>query len=203
MNRRSALRSAAPAVGLLVAGLLVWQGSNAAFTATTTSPGNTWTAGTVALENNANDAAFAQTGSAVFNVSDIKPGDTLTRCVTVLSDGTVPGTGKFFVTGVGGALAPRIFVTVDAAPATVTAGVSSVSADCTGLGSTTSVLPSTVLGSLPGDYASAASSWTLAGTAGEARAYRIRYDFVSTGSNATDNTFQGTSANATFNWEVQ
>jgi hypothetical protein len=202
-SRRSLARSAAPVVGLLVAGLLVWQGSTAAFTATTTSPGNSWTAGTVALDNNSNAGVFAVTGAATFNVNNVKPGDTLTRCVTVRSNGSVAGGGRFYATAVTGALAPRIFLTVDSAPATVTAGVSSVPANCAGIGTTTAVLPSTALGSLPTSYATAANSWTLTGTAGEARVYRITYDFVSTGSNVTDNTFQGTSAGATFNWEVQ
>jgi len=197
------MRSAAPVVGLLVAGLLVWQGSNAAFTATTTSPNNAWTAGTVALDNNSNAGNFAVTGAATFSVSNIKPGDTLTRCVTVRSTGSVAGGGRFYATNVTGALAPRINITVDSASATVTAGVSSVPANCTGIGTTTAVLPSTALGSLPASYLAAANSWTLTGTTGEARVYRITYDFVSTGNNVTDNTFQGTTAGATFNWEVQ
>ena len=74
---------------------------------------------------------------------------------------------------------------------------------CAGFTSAGSVLGSTALGSLPTSYGTAANSWTLAGTAGEARAYRITYTFQSTGSDATDNTFQGTTAGATFNWEVQ
>jgi hypothetical protein len=203
LTRRRALRSAAPAVGLLVAGLLVWQGSNAAFTATTTSPNNSWTAGTVELENDANDGAFANVGQAVFDVQDIKPGDTLTRCVTVQSQGTTAGSGKFYVTGVSGALAPQIELTVNQGAVTVAAGESSVDADCTGFTSAGNVATGVALDAFDGDFASAPASWTVAGTPGEARAYQITYTFVTTGSNAGDNALQGASAGATFNWEVQ
>jgi hypothetical protein len=204
LNRRRALRTAAPAVGLLVAGLLVWQGSNAAFTATTNAAGNSWTAGTLSLQNNSVDGTFRPAGQATFNVSNIKPGDTLTRCVTVQSGGTTAGAGRFYVTGVSGALAPQIQLTVDQGAATVTSGVSDVDpATCSGFTSAGGVNGPTALGSLPGSYAAASNSWTVAGTAGEARAYRITYTFVSTGNNATDNALQGANASATFNWEVQ
>ena len=39
-RRRRALRAAAPVAGLLAAGLLVWQGSYSAFSATTASTGD-------------------------------------------------------------------------------------------------------------------------------------------------------------------
>lgn len=205
LNRRRTLRTAVPVVGILAAGLLVWQGSNAAFTASTTAGTNQWTAGTVSLENNSVDGTFRPAGQATFNVSDIKPGDTLTRCVTVQSAGTVSGNGRFFVTGAAGTLAPQISLDVEQGAATVTAGTSSVSPTCTGFTSAGSVLSGTALtaAAMPTSYGTAADSWSVAGTAGEARAYRITYTFDSTGTNAGDNALQGTSASATFNWEVQ
>jgi hypothetical protein len=204
LSRRRTLRAAVPVVGILAAGLLVWQGSNAAFTATTTAGTNSWTAGTLSLQNNSVDGVFRTAGQATFNVSNIKPGDTLTRCVTVQSGGTTAGAGRFFVTGVTGALAPQIQLTVDQGAATVTAGTSNVNpTTCAGFTSAGNVATNVALGTLPGSYAAATNSWAVAGTAGEARAYRITYTFASTGSNAGDNLLQGTSAGAVFNWEVQ
>ena len=45
-RRRRALRAAAPVAGLLAAGLLVWQGSYAAFSATTSNTNDAWSTGT-------------------------------------------------------------------------------------------------------------------------------------------------------------
>ncbi len=46
-NRRRAVRAVAPVAGLLAAGLLVWQGSYAAFSATTANTGDAWSTGTL------------------------------------------------------------------------------------------------------------------------------------------------------------
>lgn len=42
LRRRRLARAIAPAVGLLAAGLLVWQGSYAAFSASTNATNNVW-----------------------------------------------------------------------------------------------------------------------------------------------------------------
>ena len=46
-TRRRAVRAIAPVAGLLAAGLLVWQGSYAAFSATSSNTANAWTTGEV------------------------------------------------------------------------------------------------------------------------------------------------------------
>ena len=52
-------------LGLLGSGALVWQASYAAFTAQTTSPGNSWSTGSVALtDDDAGAAMFSRTGLA-------------------------------------------------------------------------------------------------------------------------------------------
>ena len=197
-TRRRALRSVAPAAGLLLAGLLVWQGSNAAFTATTTSPGNTWTAGSVALENNAIDGVYRQVGQAAFSLTNIKPGDTLSRCITVRSAGTVPANGRFYVTNVSGVAGPGGGSLPTQIRLTVQTG-SSAPADCTGFTSSGTVVNDVALPSVVGSYAAAPNSWTLTGTANETQTYRVTYVFDP----AAGNAFQGSSATATFNWEVQ
>jgi hypothetical protein len=198
-------------VGLLLAGMLVWQGSNAAFTASTTSPNNAWNAGTVTLTSNTGAAgAFVQTGNAVFSVSNIKPGSTGTACVTVRSTGSVPGNGRFYVQNVTGtivpALAPQIKLTVDvgALPNGTGAGTA-IPASCAGLPAVSNVVSNVALTALPTAYAAATNSWTLAGGTGvtENRVYRITWVFDTTGTNAGDNLLQGRSAGADFVWEAQ
>jgi hypothetical protein len=176
----------------------VWQGSNAAFTATTTSPGNSWTAGTVALENNAIDGTFRNVGQTTFSVTDIKPGDSDEACITVRSQGTVPGNGRFFVSNVTGTPGPGLGDLTTQIDLTVEAGTGSA-VDCSDFTSASTVLSSVPLSSAPASYAAAANSWALAGTAGETRTYRVSYTFDS----AAGNAYQGSSAGATFNWEVQ
>ena len=44
-RRRRVLRAVAPVAGLLAVGLLVWQGSYAAFSATTNNTGDSWATG--------------------------------------------------------------------------------------------------------------------------------------------------------------
>ena len=51
-RRRRVLRAVAPVAGLLAVGLLVWQGSYAAFSATTQNNSDAWTSGSLTLDNN-------------------------------------------------------------------------------------------------------------------------------------------------------
>src|SRR3954463_2091596 len=69
-------------VAVAVSGALVLSATNAAFTATTTNPGNAAAAGTVALSDD--DA-----GNALFALSNLKPGDTTTECITVTYTGSL------------------------------------------------------------------------------------------------------------------
>jgi hypothetical protein len=210
-TRRRIVRALAPLCGLMLAGGLVWQGSNAAFTATTNAPGNAWNAGTVNLTSNTGAAgAFVASGTARFAVSNIKPGDTGTACVTVRSTGTSPSIGRFYVQNVTGtiapALAPQIKLTVGYGTLPNGTGVgTNIPAACTGAPAITNYITNIALTALPTSYAAAANSWTLAGGTGvtENRVYRITWSFDTTGTNAGDNLLQGRSAGADFVWEVQ
>jgi len=210
-SQRRMVRAIAPVVGLLAAGLLVWQGSYAAFTASTSSPGNSWTSGTVALTNNTGAAgAFVVTGTASFSVTNIKPGQSGSACVTVRSTGTVAGNGRFYVQNVTGtlapALAPQIQLTVDvgALPNGTGAGTS-IPASCAGAPALANIINGVALNALPTSYGATGNSWTLAGGTGvtENRVYKITWTFATTGTNAGDNLLQGRSAGADFVWEVQ
>jgi hypothetical protein len=88
---RSRLLRAGAAIGLLISVGVVWQSSQAAFTDTTTNPGNTWTAGSVTVTDD-------QNGTKVFNLSGLKPGDSGDACIVVTYAGTLTNsTVKFYV----------------------------------------------------------------------------------------------------------
>jgi hypothetical protein len=73
-----------------VAGL----GAYSAFTSTTTNSGNSFASGTVSLTDN--DA-----GAAMYNVSNQKPGDSVTRCIKVDYTGSVDADVKLYTNSIG------------------------------------------------------------------------------------------------------
>jgi len=200
-RRRSWVRVIAPAVGLLAAGLLVWQGSYAAFSATTQDNSNVWSSATLSLVNNGGTAAYAATTTATFGGANLKPGATGTTCLTVKSIGTSAGTLAMYESSL-----------VDSAPSvgaqiklTVTQGVAGadVLANCAGFPAVfTTVVANQPLSTFPATFATAVGTTAIAsGTVLEA--YKVVWTFVSTGSNVTDNTLQNKTVTAGFTWEVQ
>lgn len=74
-------------VAMIAAGGMVWQASQAAFSATTTNPGNAWSTGSVTITN-------GHSASAVFNVTAVEPD-------TTSSTLNPPGTGAFTASSAG------------------------------------------------------------------------------------------------------
>ncbi len=102
-TRRRAIRAVAPVAGLLAAGLLVWQGSYAAFSATTNNTSDAWDTGSLALTNNGGTGTYAGSTTALFNglvagqpENNIKIGSTGTKCITVESTGSIAGALKMY-----------------------------------------------------------------------------------------------------------
>ena len=89
----------------LVVGLLTVSGSRSAFNATFESKNSGWEAGTVALSG--------APSSVLFNVSNLKPGSTETRCLNVTYTGSLPADVRLYGT-TGGALAPYLKLVVHA-----------------------------------------------------------------------------------------
>ncbi len=201
-RRRRALRAAAPVAGLLAAGLLVWQGSYSAFSATTASTGDVWTSGTMTLTNNGGGAVYAASTSATFNEANLKPGSTATKCITVKSVGTTAGALKFYESSLvdsAPSLGAQIQVTIDAAPVAADVLVGCGGFPVAGL---TNVATGVALTALPASYAAAVPSVAVpVGT--QLVAYRIAYTFATTGTNAGDNLLQGKTVTAGFTWELQ
>jgi hypothetical protein len=203
MNRtqRRLVRAAAPVAGLLAAGLLVWQGSTAAFTATTNNTADSWGTGKLKLQNNGGAAAFADTTAALITDTAIKPGSTGVKCITVESTGTLPGTLKMYrgaITGTNSAnLAAALTFQVDAVAVSTTTNVTAACAGYTG--GTTGAAYNGTLSGFATAYAGAAVSNALAGGT-ERVAYRIAWSLPSS---VTDNTLQSSTAVADLDWEVQ
>jgi len=197
----------APLTGLVLVGLLVWQGSSAAFQAATTAPGDAWSAGSMTLNSNTGPAdSFVVSGGARFVAANVKPGQLQQRCVTVRSLGTLPGSVKWFASNVGGTgLEARLRVRVQRVILpTGTGPGTSVPTNCAGFpGAGVVTLFNGFLPNAPASFAAASNPWAVAGGVTSNAVYRIRWTFVSTGSNAGDNVFQGTTAAADFQWEMQ
>ena len=200
LTRRRALRAIAPVAGLLAAGLLVWQGSYAAFSATTTSPGNSWATGQVALTNNTGAAnAFVQTGTAAFTATNLKPGATGTRCITVQSTGTLPANAALYLANVtaSSALTTNLFFTVKLMSTGVT-GVN-VTPACGGFNAASPVIVNNLaLSAMSTTYAAGYGPWALTGTPPEFAAYQITWTLNA----AAPSTAQGLTAQADFVWEA-
>jgi hypothetical protein len=197
-RRRRAFRAATPLAALLIAALLMWQGSNAAFSATTDNSSDAWATGSLALTNNGGGTTYSGTTSALFTETNLKPGDTGAKCITVQSGGTLPGSLRLYrgaITGTNSAaLAAVLDVTVDA----VAVGASTnVQANCTGYtGGTAGAVYNGTLNAMPGTYAAASGTAVAAGT------QRVVYRIGWTINSGAGNTVQSSSAQAGLVWEI-
>ena len=79
---------------LALVGITMRVGTWSAFSATTDNAGNTFSAGTVTLADN--DA-----GTAMLSLSNAKPGNTDTGCITVTYTGSLPSTVRLYGTTTG------------------------------------------------------------------------------------------------------
>ena len=129
-RRRRVVRATAPAAGLLAAGLLVWQGSYAAFSATTVDTNNAWSSGSLALTNNGGGPGYSAATSATFGGSNLTPGTSGTTCLTVKSIGTAAGSLAMYESSLvdsSPSLGAHIQLTITAATV-----ATDVQANCTG-----------------------------------------------------------------------
>ncbi|MEX2196214.1 MAG: TasA family protein [Thermoleophilaceae bacterium] len=88
-----------------ITGSLVAVSALSAFSSTTDNPGNEFAAGTVDISDN--DA-----GSAMYDVTDQKPGVTIERCIKVTYTGSLAADVKLYTTDALDTLAPYVNLTV-------------------------------------------------------------------------------------------
>jgi hypothetical protein len=103
ISTRVKLALSALVVGAL--GSLVTIGVYGLFTATTQNSGNEISAGTVEFTDN-------DSGSALYNVTNFKPGDTVSSCIKTTYAGSLPALGRLYSTSTPGPLAQYVELTV-------------------------------------------------------------------------------------------
>ena len=200
-RRRRVVRATAPAAGLLAAGLLVWQGSYAAFSATTVDTNNAWSAGSLVLQNNGCTSTYSAATSATFGGTNLKPTSTGTTCLTVKSTGNSAGNLAMYESALADS-SPSLGAQIQL---TITAGVpaTDVQANCTGFPTTglTTVATNQPLSTFANTYSGGVPVAVAAGTVLEA--YKVVWTFASTGTNPGDSALMGKTVTAGFTWELQ
>lgn len=188
--------AAATPVAVIAASALIWQSSYAAFSGTTRNSGNNWSTGSVTLTDD-------DLGAARFQVADMTPGVSGTKCITITANASVPGKVKGYV--VNPVTSPQgleSYIKV-----VVKGGTGGGFGTCTGFTAdgVNPVVPSTSLAALAAanSYGSAVGGWdVVAGS--QSRTYEITWTFDTTGLTQTQiNNLQGANTGIDFQWELQ
>jgi hypothetical protein len=168
----------------LAVSALVAHMTQAAFNGTTSSTGNSWTAGHVSLTN---DAA----GAAVFSVSQIVPGATGASCVTVTYTGNVNAAARLYVPNLTGSLGAYLDIVI-------TEGTGASDSACTGFSGSGVLFTGTLeaFTAAHSTWASGASAWTPVAKSNDSRSYRIQWTLQD------DNAAQSQTVTAAFTWEA-
>ncbi|OAH14497.1 hypothetical protein STSP_20080 [Streptomyces jeddahensis] len=179
-------------IGLVLSGALVWQASHAAFSGRTTSSGTSWTAGSVNLTNDSD-------GQPMFNLTNITPGDTGTRCIAITSQATSPTNIKLYTSTANppaNDISPYINVTVEDG----TGGSFDSCDGFTPAGATDYTGTLENLTTTRTNYANGIGPWALTGNPPETKTFRVTWTFSAT---APDSTQGGSTPNVNFTWEAQ
>jgi hypothetical protein len=195
-TRKIAAFSAGP-LAVLIAGGMVWQGSQAAFTATTSNDGNSWSSGQVALTDD-------DQGVAAFNVENVVPGQTGQKCITVTSGANVPGVLKTYFRD----LAPSAQGLEDHITLQLETGTSGGSfascADFVADEPPAAAQPIDFLAGQHSDFATGLLERPTDGESGETRTYRFTWAFnTGTITQAEVDALQGARTSLDIVWELQ
>lgn len=196
--QKVAALSAAP-VAVLLAGGLVWSGSQAAFTANTRNSGNSWSTGSVLLTDD--DA-----GRAAFTAEGIVPGQSGQKCIVVTSGSNVPGEVRAYTQNLQtSAQGLERYITFDVEQGAPNSG--GTFNDCTGfvpLADDQPGAPLSALAQLNNNYTNGGSAWTTAGTPGESKVYRGTWSFNTNGLTQQQiDALQGARTSIDLVWELQ
>ena len=197
MSSKAARRSRVAAVVVSVLGVggsmaVVWDASNSAFSATTNNPTNNWTAGTVDLTNDSS-------GTALFTVNPMKPGQTGSKCVVVTSTSNLAATVKMYTTGGTSSQTKAVGdnLTLVVTQGTGTAGGGSCAGFTADSGITTTKT-ATTFASTYTNFGNGFGTWApAAGTV--THVYQVQWTFNAAAPNSTQ---AGTTAIG-FTWELQ
>lgn len=190
------LRLGAGALGLAAVGVLLVQGSEAAFTGSTDNKGNSVAAGTVALTDS--DAS-----TAMFSITNLNHGEVLKRCVTVTYEGSLAADVKLHakVTNPSAtlpSLAPGLVTDIQ-----VGSSVSGSPSFSCGDFVPAASAPSLFSGTLDGLNAKSDYSTGLGGFTDAAAGHKKTYEITMKITDVNKNDYQGRSAAVDFTWEAQ
>lgn len=181
---------------------MVWQSSYAAFSADTRNAGNNWSTGTLTLNNDGN-------GTAMFQVTNVIPGQTGSKCIQVTSTSSVPGTVKLYllnpVVSAAG-LESHLRVTVQSGTgATYAGGCGGFVADSTPSqpiinGATTTLAQAE---STYTSYGTGAGAWVTTGAASESKSYKFVWSMDNNLTQDQIDALQGARVGVDFEWEIQ
>jgi len=178
---------------LVLAALVIGLGTWAAFSSTTTNPGNNFASGTVVISDN-------DGGSAMFNLSNLKPNDSADRCIQVTYTGTLPSSVRLYGTVAGSGLDDYLDVTVTRGviPSGAFPDCSSFTPDSTDYnGDGPGVIFSDVLGNYPATYAAGIVDPSASWGNGDVHAYQFEV------TQEDNNSAQGLTATSDFTWEAR
>ena len=181
-------------IGLV--GAVAGVGTFSAFSSTTSNDGNSFSAGTVVLSDN-------DSGSAMYTVSNAKPGDSATACITVTYTGNLAANVKLYTTSTIGSLGSHLTLTVTQGTGAVSFGsaCTNFTPDSSGAqiySGTLSNFASTYAGYGSGlalTNASASATWSQ----NDARVYKFQISLP-----GSDTTGSGLNTGShSFTWEAQ
>ena len=173
-------------LALVVASLVTWRTSNALFTATTTNGTNNFSTGSVTLSDN-------DSGTALFNVTGMKPGATGSACIRVSYSGTLASSIKVYGTGETATNSLDTYLSIAIDQGT---NSSSTAGACGTWTASTNYFTGN-LNTIASTFATGYGSWTPSSAA--TQDYRITYTLSSSAPNST----MSSTASVTFTWEAQ
>lgn len=175
------------AVAFVVASMVTWRTSEALFTATTANGTDQWATGSVALNDNDN-------GTALFNVSNLKPGSTAAQCIRVTYTGTLASTVRVYGTGLSATNALDQYLNIQIEQGS---NSSSTAGACGTFTNPVSIFNDT-LDNFGTGFVSGSGAWAPASNP-TVMDYRITYTLLGTAPNTT----MSSNASVTFTWEAQ
>jgi len=190
-NKAVVARGLALLASLLLVSVVTITGSRAAFNDATDNSANSFTAGSIDLVDD-------DTGSAMFSVSNMMPGDTEVECIVVTYQGSItnPSAVKLYSGGYtdSGDFGDYLNLTIEE-------GSGGSFGDCSGFSANNTIESGGTLADFDSthtNYATGAGVWDPSSTP-ESTTYRFTVELDS----ATPNAEQGESVTAlTFTWEV-
>jgi len=172
--------------------VVVGQASYSAFSAKVVNSGNVLGVGTVVLNDD-------DSGSALFSLSNLRPGSSGSRCIAVTSSGSLPAAVKLYATDATTTKSLSTYVSW-----TVTQGTGGSYSSCSGftaLSSGATVYSGTLAGFTGSatSYSNGVGSWSPAGGSTDTRTFQVAYVI----SSSTPDSAQGGTASFGLTWEAQ